>query len=97
MCCFGFCFQVKAILHCCCVSPVAMEVSTVIAWLIVKVVAQIGCDDKLDAVIGRIGHVSHHLESHLGVIESTILYAFVCRVGYFNVRIRETLLYKEGI
>ena len=45
-------------------------------------------------MIGQIGVVSHHLRSLLGAIELTILCAFVCRVGYFDAQIRETLLYK---
>ena len=94
VCCVDFCFQMKAVLHCHRVSCVALEVGIVSACLIVKVVAQKGCSDKLDAVIGQIGRVSHHLESLLGAFESIILCAFVCRVGYFNAQIRETLLYK---
>ena len=40
---------------------------------------------------GYIGHVSHCL----GTIELVIfLCAFVCRVGYYDVESRETLLYK---
>jgi hypothetical protein len=50
---------------------------------ICKMVAQKRCSDRWDAVVGRIGHVSHHLGSLLGAIdEFTILCAFVCRVGY---------------
>ena len=45
-------------------------------------------------MIGRIGDVLHHLRSLLGAIELYVLYAFVCRVGYFDSQIRETLLYK---
>ena len=48
-------------------------------------------------MIGRIGVVSHHLRSLMGVIELTVLCAFVCKVRYFNAQIRETLLYKEGV
>ena len=39
---------------------------------------------------GYIGHVSHCL----GTIELVFLCAFVCRVGYYDVESRETLLYK---
>ena len=45
-------------------------------------------------MVGRISVVSHHSQSLLGVIELTILCAFVCRVGYFDAQIRETLQYK---
>ena len=49
---------------------------------------------KRDAMIGRIGVVSHHVRSLLGAIKLTILRIFVCGVEYFDVLIRETLLYK---
>jgi hypothetical protein len=49
------------------------------------------------AAIGHICIVSYHLQSLLGVIELTILCAFVCKVGYFDAQIRETLLYKLGV
>ena len=55
-------------------------------WLIVKSLAQKGCNDKWDAI------VSHHLQSLLGVIELTVLCAFVCKVGYIDAQIEETLL-----
>jgi hypothetical protein len=32
----------------------------------------------------------------LGVIELTFLCAFICKMGYFDAQIRETILYKEG-
>ena len=38
-------------------------------------------------MIGRMGHVSHQLGSLLG--------ALVCRVGYFDTQIRETLPYNR--
>ena len=47
-----------------------------------------------DAAIGQIRIVSDHLQSCLGVIELIILCAFQCKVGYFDARIRETLLHK---
>ena len=62
--------------------------------LVVKVAASKGCNYKQNGMIGWIGHVSHHLRSLLGVIELTILCAFVCKVGCFDAQIRETLLYK---
>ena len=46
-------------------------------WLFVKVVGRQGCSDRLDDVIGWIGHVSHHLGSLLGAIELTDLCALV--------------------
>ena len=49
---------------------------------------------ETDAMIGKIDYVSHHLESLSGVIELTVLCAFVFKVGYFDAQIRETLLYK---
>ena len=49
--------------------------------------------DRLDAMIGRIGLVSHHLGSLLGVIVNHV-YPHVCRVGYLDSSIRETVLYK---
>ena len=63
-------------------------------WLIVKVVVQKGCSDRWEAMIGHIGVVSHHLWSLLGVIELTILCAFVCNMGCFHAWIREALLHK---
>ena len=59
-----------------------------------KLVGQKGCSVRLDVVFGRITLVSHHLGLLLGVIKLTILCAFVCKVGYFDAQIRETLLYK---
>jgi hypothetical protein len=66
-------------------------------WLIVKLVAPKGHNDRPDEVILWIGLISHHLGSFLGVIELIILCAFVCRVRYFDAQIRETLLYKHGV
>ena len=43
-------------------------------------------------MIGRIGVVSHHLQSLLGAIELTVSSAFICIVGYFDAHIRETLI-----
>jgi len=62
-----------------------------------KSVVQKGCCDMPDAVIGWIGRLPRHLGSLLGVIELTIFYEFVCRVGYFDAQIKETLLYKWGV
>ena len=44
-----------------------------------------------------IGHVSHHLRSHLDAVEFTILYAFACRVEYLNAQMRQTLQYKPMV
>ena len=41
-----------------------------------KSVGMKGCNNKWDAMIGRIGVRSHHLRSLLGAIELTVLYAF---------------------
>ena len=49
--------------------------------------AQKGCVDRWDVVIGWIGVVSHHLQSPLGAIELTVLCAFVCNVGYLIAQI----------
>ena len=38
--------------------------------------------------------VSNHLRSLLGAIKLTFLRVFVCGVEYFDVSLRETLLYK---
>ena len=54
-------------------------------WLIGKVVAQKGHTARWDAMIGRIGVVSHHLRSFLGAIKLTVLRVFVCGVEYFDV------------
>ena len=40
------------------------------------------------------GIVSHHLRSFFGIMELTVLHAFVCNVRCFVAHIRETLLYK---
>ena len=53
-----------------------------------------GCGGRWDAMIGQIGVVSHHLRSLLGAIELTILCVVVCREGYSDHQIRETLVYK---
>jgi hypothetical protein len=45
-----------------------------------------GCSDRQDAMVGRIGPVSHHLGSLLGAIELTVSCAFVCRVGYLDAQ-----------
>ena len=44
----------------------------------------------------RIGHVSHHLKSFLGAIESTVLCAVVCIAWDFDAQIKETLSYNRG-
>ena len=49
---------------------------------------------KWDAMIGRIGVVSHHLQSLLGAIKLAVLRVFVSEVEYFDVHIKETPLYK---
>ena len=59
-----------------------------------KVMAQKGCSDRWDALIGWIGVVSHHLQSLLGVIELIVWCVFICRVGYFDAWIRKTLVHK---
>ena len=56
--------------------------------------ARKGCAARWDAMIGWIGVVSHHLRSLLGAIKLTVLRVFVCGVEYFDVEIRESLLYK---
>ena len=48
----------------------------------------------ISQVGGQVGVVSYHLQSLLGAIELTALCAFMCGVGEFDARIRETLLYK---
>ena len=53
-----------------------------------------GCNNTLDVMIGKIGHVSHHLGSLLGAIELTVLCTLVCIVGYLDVQIKQTLLNK---
>jgi hypothetical protein len=57
-------------------------------------VARKGRTARWDVIIGRIGVVSHYLRSILGAIKSNVLDVFVCRVEYFDVSIRESLLYK---
>ena len=52
--------------------------------------ARKGRTARWDAMIGRIGVVSHHLQSLLGVIMLTVLRVFVCKVEYFDIQIRET-------
>ena len=37
-------------------------------------------------MIGRIGHVSHHLGSLLGAIGLTDFWVFMCKVGYFDAQ-----------
>ena len=60
-----------------------------------KVVARKGCSDMWDVLIGRIGAMSHHLPSILGVIEfNHFVYSFVCKVGYIDAQIRESLLHR---
>jgi hypothetical protein len=56
-----------------------------------------GSSDRWDIVIDQIGVVSHHLRSLLGVIELTVLFAFICKVAYFDAQINETLVYKHGV
>lgn len=47
--------------------------------------------------IGRIIAVSHHLHLLLGVIELSVLCAFICRVGHSDAQIRVILLYNLGV
>ena len=54
-------------------------------WLIGKVVARKGRTTGWDAMIGRIGVVSHRLRSLLDAIKLTILRVFVSGVEYFDV------------
>jgi hypothetical protein len=44
-------------------------------------------------VIGWIGPASHHLGLLLGASKLIILCAFICKVGYYDAQIRETILY----
>ena len=53
-------------------------------------VAEKGCNDRPDSMIGRILHVSH-------LLELTILCAFICRVGYSDAQSKETILQVEGL
>ena len=59
-----------------------------------KIGGLIGCNERPYAVIGRISHVSHHLGSLLGAMELHVLYAFVCKVGYFMYKLGR--LYRTG-
>jgi len=43
-------------------------------------------------VIGWIGLVSHQWGSFMGAIELTVVYVFVCKVGYFDAHVRDILL-----
>ena len=45
-----------------------------------KVVARKGCTARWDTMVDHIGVVSHHLQSLLGAIKSTVLCIFVCGV-----------------
>jgi hypothetical protein len=45
------------------------------------------------AVIGEISVASHHLRSLLTTFQSTILCVFVCKVGYFDAQVGNSLLY----
>ena len=60
-------------------------------WLIVKLVGREECNDSWNAMIIHIGVVAHCLQSLLGAIEVIILCTFVCKVGYFDTYIKETL------
>ena len=51
-----------------------------------------GCSDRWDTVIGWIGAISHQVWSLLGVVELTILCAFVSKVGYFDAQSRQVQL-----
>ena len=50
-----------------------------------------------DVVTSLIGVVSRHMRSLNDAIEFIILCAFIHKVGYFDVHIRETLVYKKGV
>jgi hypothetical protein len=65
-------------------------------WFIVwiQVVVRRGCSDMSDVVIGRLGLSPRHLGSFLGVIELNVWCAFVRKARYFDVQIKEILLYK---
>ena len=65
-------------------------------WFNVKVVAQKGCNVRLDAMIDMTNHVSHHLGSILGAIEFTVLCTFICTTGCTEAQIKETMLHKSG-
>ena len=43
-------------------------------------------------MIGQIDVVSHHLQTLLGDINLIVSCAFICKVGYFDGQIRETVL-----
>ena len=45
-------------------------------------------------MIGRIGHVSYDVGFLLSDTELIVLCAFMCRAGYFDAQISESLLYK---
>ena len=57
-------------------------------WLNIKSVAQEGCNDRHDAMIGHIGLVSQNLGSLLGAIEFAVLCALVCKVRYLTLKLR---------
>ena len=61
-------------------------------WLTIKVLAQKGCSDRPDVVIGWIDHVLHHLGSLLGAIKLTILCTSVRRVGYLMLKLRNSIV-----
>ena len=52
--------------------------------------------DRQDVVIGQIGATTDHLRSLLCAIKSIVLCTFICKVGYFDAQIRETLLFQVG-
>ena len=54
-------------------------------WLLEKVVGQKGRTARWDAMVGRIGVVSHHSRSLLGAIKLSILHVYVCGVEHFDV------------
>ena len=47
--------------------------------------ARKGCIARWDAMIDRIGVVSHHLRSLLGAVKLSVLRVFVYGVEYFDV------------
>ena len=54
-------------------------------WLNGKMVVRKGRTARWDAMIDRIGVVSHHLQSLLDAIKLIVLRVFVCGVKYFDV------------
>ena len=53
-----------------------------------------GYSDSLDIVIGRIGHILHHVGSLLGGNDLTVLCAFIAESDILMLKIKEPRLYK---